>query len=179
MTDTLREATAQVAEEASETVRAEMEAYRGDSDLPMETFAGLMATYAAFVAVGAVAVRRRGLPERPCWSDLALVSVATYRMSRLLAKDSVTSPLRATFTRFKGSAGSAELKEDVRGTGVRKGIGELVTCPFCISQWLSTGFAFGLVLAPRATRMAAGVFTSVTVADFLQFARTAAEQHTS
>ncbi len=170
MTDTLRHTT--------ERVSREVDAYRGDADLPMESFAGLMGVYGAFVAVGAVAVRRRGLPERPAWSDVALVSVATHRLSRLIAKSSVASPLRAPFTRFECTTGPAELKEKVRGTGARKAVGELVTCPFCISQWLATAFTFGLVLAPRATRMTAAVLTSVTVADFLQFARAAAEQHT-
>ena len=179
MTDALRHTTARVAQEATETVRDEVDAYRGGTDLPVESFAGLMGVYAAFVAAGAVAVRRRGLPERPAWSDVALVAVATHRLSRLIAKSPVTSPLRAPFTRFEGrTSGPAELEEKVRGTGARKAIGELVTCPFCISQWLATGFTFGLVLAPRGTRMAAAVLTSVTAADFLHFARCAAERHT-
>jgi hypothetical protein len=174
MTDTLRHTTA-------DAVHGEMDAYRGDAkDLPLQSFAGLMGAYAAFVAAGALAVRRRGraLPERPAWADVALVAVATHRLSRLIAKSPVTSPLRAPFTTFEGTCGPAELKEEVRGTGARKAVGELVTCPFCISQWLATGFTFGLVLAPRATRMAAAVLTSVTAADFLQFARCAAEQRT-
>jgi len=178
MTDALRHTTARITEEATDTVREEVSAYRGESDLPVESFAGLMAAYAAFVAAGAVAVRRRGLPDRPAWSDVALVAVATHRLSRLITKAPVTSPLRAPFTRYEGVSGSAELKEQVRGTGARKAVGELLTCPFCISQWLATGFTFGLVLAPRGTRMAAAVLTSVTAADFLQFARCAAEQRT-
>ncbi len=137
-----------------------------------------MATYAAFVGAGAIAVRRKGLPERLSWSDVALASVATHRLSRLISKDSVTSPIRAPFARFQGTGAPSELEEEVRGTGARKAVGELVTCPFCVSQWVATGFVFGLVLAPRATRLAATVLTSVTAADFLQFARAAAEQHT-
>jgi hypothetical protein len=178
MTDTIRDTTHLVAEEAGDTIREEVAAYQGDGELPVQAFAGLMGVYAAFVAAGAVAVRRRGLPERPAWSDVALVAVATHRLSRLITKAPVTSPLRAPFTRYEGVSGSAELKEEVRGTGARKAVGELLTCPFCISQWLATGFTFGLVLAPRGTRMAAAVLTSVTAADFLQFARCAAEQRT-
>ncbi len=178
MTDALRNTTTRVAQEAAETVRGEADAYRSGEDRPLESFAGLMGVYAALVATGTVAARRRGLPERPSWSDIALVAVATHKLSRLIAKDPVTSPLRAPFTRFAGTTGPAELKEEVRGTGARKAVGELLTCPFCVSQWLATGFTFGLVLAPRATRMAAAVLTSVTAADFLQFARAAAEQHT-
>lgn len=178
MTDTLRDTTTRVAREATEAIRHEADAYRGDRDLPLESFVGVMATYAAVVGAGAIAVRRKGLPERLAWSDIVLASVATHRLSRLIAKDSVTSPIRAPFTRFQDTGGPAELEEEVRGTGARKAVGELVTCPFCVSQWLATGFTFGLVLAPRATRLAATVLTTVTAADFLQFARAAAEQHT-
>ena len=76
------------------------------------------------------------------------------------------------FTRFKGPAGHAEVNEDVRGNGGRKAVGELVT--FCLDQWVATGFAFGLVPAPRATRLAASVFASTAAADFLQLPHGAA-----
>src|SRR5205085_6857823 len=106
--------------------------------------------------------------------DIALLAVATHKLSRLIARDPVTSPLRAPFTRFAGTSGPAELKEDVRGTGPRQAIGELITCPFCVSQWVATTSTFGLLLAPRATRVALSTFTALTGADFLQFVRTAA-----
>jgi Protein of unknown function (DUF1360) len=178
MTDTLRDTTTRAVQEAGETIRHEADVYRGGKDLPLESFAGVMATYAAVVGAGAIALRRKGLPERLAWSDVALASVATHRLSRLISKDSVTSPIRVPFTRLKGTGAPSELKEEVRGSGARRAVGELLTCPFCVSQWIATGFTFGLVLAPRATRLAASVLTSVTAADFLQFARAAAEQRT-
>jgi len=55
-------------------------------------------------------------------------------------------------------------------------MGELVTCPSCIGQWVTTGLVFGLALAPRATRMVAGTSSALTPADFLHFAYSAAEQ---
>ena len=156
--------------------RREAAAYRDGEERPLGSFLAVMGAYGALVGAAGVAARRRGLPERVAWSDLALSSVATYKVSRLLAKDPVTSPLRAPFTRFAGTSGDAELADEVRGTGPRKAIGELVTCPFCLAQWVATGFAFGLVLAPRATRMTAGVFTMVTGAELLHFAHAGAQQ---
>jgi hypothetical protein len=136
-----------------------------------------MAAYGAVTGAlaGTVKLTGRRLPSRVRWSDLALLTVATFRVSRLLAKDPVTSPLRAPFTRYQGTSGPAELKEDVRGSGLRKTVGELLTCPFCLAQWTATAFAFGLVLAPRATRFAAGVMTAVAGSDLLQLAYNAAE----
>jgi hypothetical protein len=52
-----------------------------------------------------------------------------------------------------------------------------LTCPFCIAQWIATAFAFGLVLMPRATRLAAAVLVAVTASDWLQFAHTALQRN--
>jgi len=158
--------------------RREKAAYEGDEDRPLGSFLGLMGAYAGTVAGLAALVKVSGsqLPERVGWGDLVLTAVATHKVARLLAKDPVTSPLRAPFTRFAGTSGEAELAEEVRGTGPRKAIGELVTCPFCLGLWVATGFTFGLVVAPRATRLAAGALTCVTAADVLQLAYAKTEQ---
>jgi uncharacterized protein DUF1360 len=147
------------------------------SDRPLGGYAALMGLYGAAVTAGAVALRRRNRPlpdVRPV--DIVLVGVATHKLARRMSKDSVTSPLRAPFTRYEGVSGPAELQERVRGSGLRKAVGELVSCPFCLSQWVATGFVFGLLTAPRATRWAASVFASLALADLLQFAYSWAEQ---
>jgi hypothetical protein len=150
----------------------EKHAYTQGEERPLGSFVALMGAYGGVVAALSAAVRASGreLPERVSWSDLTLVGVATHKLARLVAKDPVTSPLRAPFTTFDGTSGEAELAEQVRGTGPRKAIGELITCPFCLGQWVATGFVFGLVLAPRPTRLAASLFTALTGADFLQLA---------
>lgn len=85
-------------------------------------------------------------------------------------KDPVTSPLRAPFTEYQGTQGPAELKEEVRGEGGRKTVGELVTCPFCTGVWVATGLTAGLVYLPRTTRLAMGTLAALAGADMLQFA---------
>jgi hypothetical protein len=47
-------------------------------------------------------------------------------------------------------------------------VGELITCPFCLAQWVATAFTAGLVFAPRATRLVAGTFSTVAISDALQ-----------
>ncbi|MFE6305809.1 DUF1360 domain-containing protein [Nocardiopsis sp. NPDC057823] len=157
---------------AKEAVRREAEIYRDGSDQPLGGYAAAMAVYAASVGAGLVAVKlagRRGDARVGPW-DLALMGLTTHKVSRLLAKDPVTSPLRAFFTRFRGASAPAELSEEVRGEGGRKAAGELITCPFCTAQWIATGYAFGLVLAPGLTRSAGAVFSAVAVSDWLQLA---------
>ncbi len=163
---------------AKSVVAREKEEYESGSDRPVGSFLAIMAVYAAGVSAAGVLVRRRGhlLPERMTVPDLALVTVATHKLSRLLAKDPVTSPLRAPFTTFAGTSGPAELQEKVRGSGFRRAAGALVTCPFCLAVWVATGFAFSLLFAPRATRFAASILTAVAGADVLHLAYAALER---
>lgn len=161
-----------------ERVDAEATEYSPDEERPLWGYVRVMSTYAAVVAGlgGVVTLRRRSLPERPLLGDLALVAIATAKVSRLVTRDSVTSPLRAPFTQFEGAGGAAEVNERVRGRGLRHSIGELLTCPFCVSQWVATGFTYGLLLAPRTTRQIAGTFAALEAADFLQFGRAIAQK---
>jgi Protein of unknown function (DUF1360) len=136
---------------------------------PLKGYALVMAIYAgaAATAAGLARLTGRRLPDRPPVGDLALLAVSTHKISRLLTKDAVTSPLRAPVTRYEGSAGEAELNESPRGTGARHAVGELLTCPFCTAVWVAGGLAAGLVFAPRLTRFGMGVASAVAGADFL------------
>ncbi len=150
--------------------RREAQAYSAGADRPLGGYVATMGTYAASVValVGMGALAGRRLPERVAPYDVALLGVATHKLSRLVTKDTVTAPLRAPFTEFAGPQGQGELHEEVRGHGARHAVGELLTCPFCLAQWVATGFAAGLVFAPRATRLVASTFTAVAVSDALQ-----------
>ncbi|WP_431900942.1 DUF1360 domain-containing protein [Nonomuraea sp. bgisy101] len=132
---------------------------------PLGGYALIMAAYGgAVAAVTALAVLMgKRPPERLGPLDLLLMGVSTHRLSRTLAKDPVTSPLRAPFTRFKEVSGPAEFEEEPRDK-----IGELMACPFCLAQWVATGYAAGLVLAPRLTRLFGATMTAVAVSDWLQ-----------
>jgi hypothetical protein len=155
---------------ARRAAHREAEAYRHGAERPLAPYVGTMVTYGGSVAllagVGAVAGAR--LPETVSPWDVTLLGVATYKVSRLVAKDTVTAPLRAPFTEFQGPQGEAEPAEQVRGRGLRHAVGELVSCPFCLAQWVATGFAAGLVFAPQATRVVAATFTAVAASDMLQ-----------
>lgn len=141
-----------------------------------------MGLYAG-VAGGLAAVVRvtgRPVPQRPANADVVLLSIATHKLSRLLSKDAITSPLRAPFTRYDKPIGSGEVMEQVRdeGSGARHAIGELLSCPFCLAVWVATGLTGGLVLAPRLTRLVATALTAVAASDFLQMAYAVCQQAT-
>src|SRR4051794_28700891 len=63
--------------------------------------------------------------------DLILVGVATHKLSRVITKDAVTSPIRAPFARYQEDLGYGEVNETARGSGLRASIGELLTCNYC------------------------------------------------
>ncbi len=153
--------------------------YAPGDERPLLDHAALVGVYGTAVAGLTLLVRRRGrpLPERIPAADVVLLSVATHRLSRLLTKDTVTAPFRAPFTKFKGAGAPGEVNEEPRDQPPAKhAVGELVSCPFCMAQWVGTAFLFGYLLAPRATRAAASLFTMVSASDVLQYAYTALDQ---
>jgi hypothetical protein len=158
------------ASDLGERLAEEKKAYAGGEDRPLEGYVAAMATYGAFAALVlmAAASRRKDAPDRYALTDIALTGVATHKLTRIISKDSVTSPLRAPFTRYKEPGGPAEVMEEVRGKGVKHAVGELVTCPFCLSPWIATALTGGLVVAPRFTRALTAVFSAVAVSDHLQ-----------
>ncbi|MDQ1629907.1 MAG: hypothetical protein QOI54_3651 [Actinomycetota bacterium] len=152
----------------------------GRGDGALSGYAGAISVFGA--ATGAVTLAawrsgRRPAPLSPY--ELSCLCVATHKVSRLVAKDAVTSPLRAPFTRFEGATGDAELAEEVNGRGPRKALGELLTCPFCLAPWVATTFMAGYTFLPGLTRAAVAVLTAVAGADFLQLAYAGAQQRTT
>jgi hypothetical protein len=144
-------------------------AAHSDQYRPLTGYATLTAAFNGLAAAGLVAAHRTGrLPEDYRATDLALLAAATYKLSRLIAKDRVTSALRAPFTRFQSDAGFGEVEEAARGSGLRRTLGELVVCPGCLGQWVAAGFVGGFVADPRTTRTVAATFTVYAAADALQ-----------
>ncbi len=109
----------------------------------------------------------RALPKRVPPEDLALLGIATHKMTRILTRDRVTIPIRAPFTEYDGSAGASEVHQHSRGQGLRRAIGDLISCPFCTGPWVGTALAGAFALRPRMTRLVALIFASAAISDFL------------
>ena len=131
-------------------------------------FALMLTLYLTSVAaLTGVAFERNRLPKRIGLFDLALLGVATHKLSRILTKDKLTSILRAPFVTYQKSAGAGEVSEEPRGRGVQRALGELVSCPYCMAPWCATALGFGFVFAPRVARFLATILSGVAVSDFL------------
>jgi uncharacterized protein DUF1360 len=153
--------------------------YAHGEDKPMGSHLILVAIYNALVAAFlAFRVRSgRGFPKRISAGDLVLAGVATHKVSRVIAKDRVTAPLRAPFTEFQGEGGPGEVEEMPKQVGgMRQAIGELLVCPFCLAQWIATAALAGFATVPRATRFICSIFAAVTLSDFLHIAYKGSEE---
>jgi hypothetical protein len=150
-----------------------------NQERPLAGYSALSAAFAACLAGALIAARAGGreLPERIDLRDVATIGVATHKVSRLITKARITSFVRAPFVVHEGDAGLGEVSEAPRGEGLRHAVGELLVCPHCISQWVAAGFVVGLVTAPRPTRVVASLYAAKSLADFLQLAYKAAEDH--
>jgi hypothetical protein len=161
-------------EKAAEVKRG----YAHGEDRPLGSHLALVAVYNGLIGAFLVARARSGkpFPERIGVADLLLAGVATHKLSRIIAKDRVTAPLRAPFTEFESEGGPGEVEEKPRGTGLRRAIGELLVCPFCLGQWVATAVLAGLAVAPRLTRFVCSIFAAVTISDVLQLVYKGSEE---
>jgi hypothetical protein len=144
------------------------EGYDGEEE-SLPSYATLMGLFNLILAVFLLVARksRRPIPERIEVRDIALLGVATHKLSLLLAQDAVTSPLRAPFTELQEKQSPKSVDEKPRGKGLRRSLGELLTCQFCVGQWVASFFTYGLVFAPAVTRLVASIFAVVALSDHL------------
>jgi hypothetical protein len=165
------------AEKLALGVRAPIEGYAPGEGRPIGPYLVLTGGFGALLT-GALAFAKASGREldRPGGLDIVLAGLATQKLSRLLAKDKVTSFIRAPFTRYQEAAGYGELSEEPRGDGLRYAVGELLVCPYCLAQWVAAGFGVGWVYAPRTTRLLAAIWSAQSVADAAQLAYSAAEK---
>lgn len=143
--------------------------YHNKEKLPLGSYAVLDGVYTSWLAGSLIWMLKRGkkLPDQIPLADILLLGIATHKLSLVITKEWSTAPLRAPFTRFRRIEKGGELDEESRGSGIQEAIGDLLTCPYCSGVWLATGLMLGYAARPNVTRLIAGVYTSVTISDFL------------
>jgi hypothetical protein len=133
---------------------------------PYRSYAAIAGVFAGGLAA-AGALSRAFHRDAQCQSplDLVVLSAASFKASRTLARDEVTSFLRQPFVR--GEAHRGEGEEPVQG-GMQQAIGELVTCTRCVGTWTAAGLTWTQILAPRFGRLLTWSLAAAAVNDFLQ-----------
>ena len=144
------------------------EAYGGEKE-SLYSYSALMGIFSLIFALFVLLCRLTGrpIPERIEARDIALLGMAAHKMSMVGSQDAITSPLRAPVTEIQEKQSPKNVVEKPRGEGLRRSVGELLVCKFCLGVWLASFLTYGLVLVPRATRLIAALFAVVTVSDHL------------
>ncbi|MET9958275.1 DUF1360 domain-containing protein [Streptomyces sp. NPDC006326] len=143
-------------------------AARGDEDEASTGRVAALAAFGAYAGCWALLVRRRGSVGAHPVSvyEVLLTGTATFRLSRLITKAKVTRPLRAPFTDVEEAGAPAELNEVPKHS--HPALGELLSCPFCLSVWVATSLTGARMLFPRATSAVVRTAAAVAVSDALQ-----------
>ena len=139
---------------------------------PYRAYATITGVFVAGLALSGGVARLLGRdPREQTWLDLAALSAATFKASRTIARDEVTSFLREPFV--EGDPRDPEDEHPVQTGGMEQAIGELVTCSRCVGTWAAAGLATTQVLAPRFGRMLTWTLAGAGINDFLQAGFTA------
>lgn len=136
---------------------------------PLRGYAALTGIFAAGAALVVAFANRRRRKIRV--SDVALLGIATNVLARTITRDTSTSFVRAPFTRYVDDAGRGEVEEEPRGRGLRRAVGELVTCPWCAAPWIAATLTLAFAARPRETRVLAGLLSVIGIAGAVQVAR--------
>ena len=133
---------------------------------PYSAYAAIMGTFVGGLAVAGLLARALDRdPQEHTALDLVALGAATFKASRTISHDEVTSFLRDPFVEGPAHEGG---EEPVSSGGMQQAIGELVTCSRCIGTWVAAGLATTQILAPRFGRLLTWTLGSAGVNDFLQ-----------
>lgn len=148
------------------------EKYAPEHDPPLGGYALLVVGHLALLGTTMGLLRRRGVElGRMETGELLLTGVATFKLSRVIAKSWIGTAIRAPFTRYIEQGDGDEVNETARGHGVQEAVGDLLTCPFCTAHWVASALVLGHDAAPGPTRALTRILAVDAVSDTLQYAR--------
>jgi hypothetical protein len=137
-----------------------------DGRPPYRAYAAIMGTFAGGIAAaGALGRALDRDPQCQTALDLVVLSLASFKASRTIARDEVTSFVREPFVRGDAHKGG---EEPVETGDLRQAIGELVTCSRCVGTWAAAALAVTQTLAPRFGRLLTWSLGAAGANDFLQ-----------
>ena len=138
---------------------------------PYGSYAAIAGSFAGLLAsAGALGRLLRRDPQCQSALDFALLSAATFKAARTLARDDVASFIRRPFV--YGEPPELDEERPLEG-GMQQALGELVTCTRCVGTWAAAGLASTQILAPRFGRLLTWSLGAAAASDFLQAGFTA------
>lgn len=133
---------------------------------PYAAYAGIMTTFVGgLAAAGGVAKLLRRDPREHSALDLAVLALASFKASRTISHDEVTSFMREPFVEGTAKEGG---EDPIESGDLRQAVGELVTCSRCIGTWVAAGLAGTQILAPQFGRLLTWTLATAGANDWLQ-----------
>ena len=128
--------------------------------------------YAAINAVwisllgGLIMATRGRASEDPIQArELIPLSAATFAVSKAVARERIGSWVREPFVQEDNVEGE---RQRPKGSGLRRALGELVTCTRCVGTWSALGVVGLRVMHPEAGRTVSMILASSAANDWLQ-----------
>jgi Protein of unknown function (DUF1360) len=135
---------------------------------PYEAYATIVGLFVG--SLGAAGAAARFLGRNPACQtplDFVVLSAASFKAARTLARDEVTSFLRDPFVEGDAHEGG---EEPVESGDYRQAIGELVTCSRCVGTWAAATLATTQIVTPRFGRLLTWSLAAAGANDYLQAA---------
>ena len=123
-------------------------------------YAALSAGYGTLL--GAIVLGARERPDPVGRGEIPALGLATFALSKLIAKEKVETWVREPFVEETPHGARP------KGTGMRYAIGELLSCTRCVGAWSSLALVGLRVTRPREARVVTAVLASSALNDFLQ-----------
>ena len=124
-------------------------------------YAALSAGWGALLGAVLLAARDKG--DEPVRStELLPIGLATFALSKLVAKEKVDAWVRVPFVEEPRRA------RRPKGTGLRYAVGELLTCTRCVGVWSALGLTALRVTRPREARVVNAVLGASAINDVAQ-----------
>ena len=136
-----------------------------DERPPYAAYATIATTFVGgLAAASAAATMLRRDPRDLSTLDLVTLGAATFKASRTISRDKVASFIREPFVEGEAYTGD----EEPAGDGMKRALGELVTCTRCVGTWVAASLASAQILAPRFGRVLTWTLSAGAANDFLQ-----------
>jgi hypothetical protein len=130
-------------------------------------YAALSAGYGSLLSAIVIASRDRGAdPIRT--GEIPVISLATFALAKLVAKEKVESWVREPFLEERPDG-----ERRPKGRRLRYAVGELLSCSRCVGSWSAMGLVGLRLLRPREARVVLPVLAASAANDWLQTGFTA------
>ncbi|KMJ58182.1 sporulation protein [Bacillus sp. LL01] len=105
------------------------------------------------------------------WFWFLLLGLASFRLTRLIVLDKIAGFLRKPFMEEieeKNDKGEIEEYIVIKGKGLRRWIGELLSCYWCTGVWVTTGLFFLMTFYPIVGQPVLIIFAAAGLAGILE-----------